>query len=229
MANALGWKHSISYVGASMTQAAESVITLERFRKGKTFQEYLDSGIRNRELFERNYNALVLSDEQKAALKAAAARSNGPHHMVVIGEDWCPDVYRGLGVAQRIAEAAGIELRMFERDQNKDMIAGYLKDGQFESIPVVVIYDRNHREIGHFIERPALANAQIPMTRQVLGDTSPEGIARELGHEPSEDEIKAARAAARDRYLEWQQGDVWAGWRVATVDEVIALLKAATG
>ncbi len=210
-----------------MTQAAESVITIERFRTGKTFQEYLDSGIRNRELFERNYRDLALNDAQTAALKAAVARPNGLDHMVVIGEDWCPDVYRGLGVAQRIAEAAGIELRMFERDQNKDMIAEYLKDGQFESIPVFILYDRNHREIGHLIERPALANAQIPMTRNVLGDTSPEGIARQLGHEPTEDEIKAARAAARDRYLEWQQGEIWAGWRVATVDEVIALLGAA--
>ena len=106
-----------------MTQAAESVITVERFKKGKTFQQYLDSGIRNRELFEENYRGLVISPAQESALKALAAKPNGPDHVVVIGEDWCPDVYRGLGVAQRIAEVLGIELRMFERDQNKDMIA----------------------------------------------------------------------------------------------------------
>lgn len=211
-----------------MTHATGSVITAERFKKGKTFQEYLDSGIRNRDLFERNYRDTSISESQRAALKALAAKPNGPDHVVVIGEDWCPDVYRGLGVAQRIAEGLGIELRMFERDQNKDMIEGYLKDGEFESIPVFVFYDASHRELCHFIERPALANQQIHQTRDVLGDTSPEGIARQLGHEPSDDEIKAARAAARDRYLEWQNGETWAGWRVATVDEVIALLEAAT-
>ena len=211
-----------------MTQTAESVITLERFRTGKTFQEYLESGIRNRDLFERNYNDLAVNEKQKAALQELAAKPNGPHHMVVIGEDWCPDVYRGVGVAQRIAEAMGVELRFFERDHNKDMIAEYLKDGEFESIPVLIFYDRNHRELGHFIERPALANEQIHLTRDVLGDTSPEGIARQLGHEPGEDEIKAARAAARDRYLEWQKGGTWAGWRVATVDEVIDLLRKST-
>lgn len=211
-----------------MAQATGSVITLERFAKGKTFQEYIDSGIRNRELFERNYRDTAVTAAQQAALKALAARPRGPHHVAVIGEDWCPDVYRGLGVAQRIAEAMGAELRMFERDQNKDMMAEYLKDGEFESIPVVIFYDRDHRELGHFIERPALANEQIHQTRDVLGDTSPEGIARQLGHEPSEDEIKAARAAARDRYLEWQKGETWAGWRVATIDEVTALLEQAT-
>jgi hypothetical protein len=208
-----------------VTQAAESVITIERFGKGKTFQEYLASGIRNRNLFEDNYNGLTISAEQERALKELAARPDGPHHVVVIGEDWCPDVYRGAGVAQRIAEAMGIELRYFERDQNKDMIAEYLKNGEFESIPVFVFYDREHREVAHFIERPKLANEQIHQTRDVLGDVSPEGIARKLGHEPSEEEIAAARAESRARYMEWQKGETWAGWRAATVDDIIQLLR----
>ncbi len=212
-----------------MTQATGSVITLDRFAKGKSFQEYLDSGIRNRELFEKNYKNLEISAEQKAALKELASKPGGPHHMVVIGEDWCPDVYRGAGVAQKIAEAAGIEMRYFERDQNKDMIAEYLKDGEFESIPVFVIYNEAHEELAHFIERPKLANEQIHLTRAVLGDTSPAGIAARLGHEPSEEEIAVERAKAREKYMEWQDGDIWANWRVATVDEVIGLLKEKVG
>jgi hypothetical protein len=211
-----------------MTQTAENPITRERFAKGKSWQQYLESGIRNRELFERNYNDLKVNAEQERRLKAVAAKPNGPDHVAVIGEDWCPDVYRGTGIAQRMAETMGIELRYFERDQNKDMIQPYLKDGQFESIPVFVFYDKDHRELAHFIERPVLANEQLHVTRDVLGDTSPEGIARRLGHEPSEDEIAAARAEARTKYLEWQKGETWAGWRSATVDECLELLEKAT-
>ncbi len=209
-----------------MTQATANSITSERFARGKTFREYVESGIRNKELFEQNYNGLVITPGQAAKLKALAAKPGGPHHMVVIGEDWCPDVYRGLGVAQKIAEAMGIELRMFERDQNKDMIQPYLKDGQFESIPVYVFYDRDNHELGHFIERPKLANEQLHVTRDVLGDVSPEGIARRLGHEPSEAEIAAERANAREKYLAWQRdSEIWAGWRTAAVDEIIELLS----
>jgi len=209
-----------------MAQTAESVITPERFKKGKSFQEYLDSGIRNRELFEQNYQRTTISAEQAATLKALAEKPGGVHHMVVIGEDWCPDVYRGAGVGARIAEAAGIEYRFFERDQNKDMIQDYLKDGEFESIPVFIFYDKDHRELGHFIERPALANEQMHEIREVLGDTSPEGIARALGHEPSEAEVADFRARARENYMEWQRtSPTWAGWRDATVAEVIALLS----
>lgn len=207
-----------------MTQTATRALTAERFKQGKTFQEYIESGIRNRELFEQNYNGLKITPEQDKALKDLAARPNGPQRLAVIGEDWCPDVYRGAPVAARIAEAMGIEFRFFERDQNKDLIADYL-NGEFESIPVLVFFDKDHNELGHFIERPKLANEQIHVTREVLGDTSPEGIAKRLGHEPSEDETKQARAEARERYLEWQKGDIWAGWRLATVDEIIVLLS----
>ena len=33
-------------------------------------------------------------------------------------------------------------------------LAEYLKDGEFESIPVYVIYDKNHNELTHFIDHP---------------------------------------------------------------------------
>lgn len=210
-----------------MSQAKPSVVTWERFKSGKTFWEYLDSGIRNRELFLENYEKTVLTEEQVAALKELASRPNGPHHILVIGEEWCPDVYRGAGVAQRIAEAIGAELRFFERDQNKDIMQEYLNQGQFESIPVFVFYDKEHREICHFIERPQIANEQIHEVRKVIGDTSPEALAAQLGREPTEEEVREARARARERYLEWQRtSPLWASWRVATVDECIALLRA---
>src|SRR5262249_15911500 len=135
---------------------------------------------------------------------------------------------RGAPVAARIAETMGVELRFFERDQNKDMIGEYLNNGEFESIPVFIFYDDNHRELAHFTERPALANQQIYIATELMGDMTPEGIAKRLGHEPSEDELKAARAEGREKYMAWQDGAIWAGWRVATVDEVIGLLEKAT-
>ncbi len=211
-----------------MAQATETVITRERFTRGKMYQEYLDTGVRNREQFDDNYESLVISEEQQAALTALAAQPNGPDHMVIIGEDWCPDVYRGMPVGVRIAEALGLEVRIFERDLNKDMIAEYLKDGEFESIPVYIFYNVEHIELAHFIERPALANEQMDQLHEVLGDMRPEAIAQRLGHEPREEEIQQARAEGRERYLEWQRtSDTWANWRVAAVDEVIELLRGA--
>jgi thiol-disulfide isomerase/thioredoxin len=205
--------------------AKETVITPERFQTGKSYQEYVESGIRNRNLFDDNYTGTEVSAEQAAALKELAAKPNGPDHMAVIGEDWCPDVYRGMPVAARIAEALGIEMRVFERDQNKDMIKEYLNHGEFESIPVLVFYDKDHNEITHFIERPKLANEQMGEVAPIMRGAQPDAIKAELGRDPTDEEIAAARAKVRDAYMEWQRGPTWAGWRSATVDEVIGLLR----
>ena len=121
-----------------------------------------------------------------------------------------------------------VQCNVDERDLNKDMIAEYLKDGEFESIPVYIFYNAEHIELAHFIERPGLANEQMDQLHEVLGDMRPEAIAQRLGHEPSEEEIQQARAEGRERYLEWQRtSDTWANWRVAAVDEVIELLRGA--
>jgi len=197
-----------------MTQAPESVITFERFAKGKVFQAYLESGIRNRELFEDNYKNLTISDEQAKALKDLAARPDGPHHLVVIGEDWCPDVYRGAGIAQRIAETMGIEMRFFERDQNKDMIAEYRHHGEFESIPVAVFYAKDMEYIAHWSERPALANEQM---RTELRDM--------YIRLRKPDKTDQEREAAKQETIAFQNGPIWGGWRHETVREVIELLR----
>lgn len=206
------------------SETNRSAATLERYATGKTYEEYVGGGVRNLEQFNDNYEQTKITPAQEARLKALVARPNGPHHLMVIGEDWCPDVYRGAPVAARIAEAMGIEYRYFERDQNKDLIAEFM-NGDFESIPVLVFYDKDHNELGHFIERPELAHGQMHEVTSVIGDVSPQAIAARLGHEPSEDEIKQARAEGRERYMEWQKGPVWATWRDATIDEVIELLS----
>lgn len=209
--------------------SVDSVVTLDRFASGKTFQEYLESGIGNREQFEQNYRELVIDEAHTADLQAIAARPRAPFRVLILGEFGSPDVYRGLPIAVRIAEAIGIESRIFERDRNQDIMAEFLWQGQFESMPVFAFYDRDHRYLCHFTERPQLAHYQFPMVREVMGDTSVEGIAATLGHDPSAEELKAARAQARGRYKEWQRtSDTWAAWRIATVNEVVDLLKRAT-
>ena len=70
-------------------------------------------------------------------------------------------MFRGAPVLAHIAAAAGIEARFFNRDENKDIMAEFLKDGEYESIPVAVFYTKDHENIAHWIERPALANQEM--------------------------------------------------------------------
>ena len=192
-----------------MTQAPQSVVTPERFSSGLTYQEYLSRITRNQDRFQANYDGTTISPEDAEALRALVAREDGPAKMLVLGEDWCPDVYRGLPVLAKIAETAGMELRVFPRDENLDIMNEFLKDGEYQSIPTAVFYTRDHRYITHWIERPAQANEEMHLMRKLY-----EGRTRE--------------EAAPDMRA-FQEGPVWAGWRDATVKEVRQVLEQAVG
>src|SRR3989304_4213408 len=104
-----------------MTQQ-QSVVTPERFISGMTWEQYLNHIQRNREKFEYNYRETRLTDEDIAALRRLVETPEGPARVLALAEDWCPDVFRGLPVVARIAGGAGLELYIFPRDQNPDIM-----------------------------------------------------------------------------------------------------------
>lgn len=194
-----------------MTQQRESVVTPERFASGYTWQQYLaERVVRNREKFQYNYDETRLSDEDAEAFRRLAALPNGPARVLALGEDWCPDVFRGLPVMARIAEAAGMDLRIFPRDDNTDIMNEFLNQGEHQSIPTFVFYTRDHRYIAHWVERPARANAELDEVQKLFA-----GLDREKD-----------RDKMRELYNEFQQGPTWASWREAEIKEILALLEA---
>ncbi|MCB0187432.1 MAG: SelT/SelW/SelH family protein, partial [Caldilineaceae bacterium] len=91
-----------------------------------------------------------------------------------IAEDWCGDVIANLPVVGKLAEQSGkINLRVFLRDQNLDIMDQYLKAGQFRSIPVFVLFDEEFNELGYWIERPAKMTELMAEMRGKLFATDP--------------------------------------------------------
>ena len=188
-----------------MTQQPDSVVTPERFASGMTWQEYVEHIKRNREKFAYNYDETDLSESDAEAFRSLAAKADGPAKVLALGEDWCPDVFRGLPVMVRIAEAAGLELRIFPRDENLDIMKEFLNQGEHQSIPTFVFYTGDHRYIAQWIERPAKANAEMSQVTALF-----------QGKERDE---------AMSLYNEFQRGPVWASWRQETVRELRELLQ----
>src|SRR5213593_2780562 len=132
----------------------EARVTMDRprFAQGLTFDAYKRQMTRNRERFEENERRVELRPDDVAAFRDLPR----PLHVVVLAEDWCGDVIANLPVVGRLAEASGkLDLRVFLRDQNDDLMQRWLNQGKYKSIPVVVFYDEGFRELGHWIERPA--------------------------------------------------------------------------
>lgn len=199
-----------------MVQQKESVVTPQRFNDGMTYEQYVASIERNQKRFQENYDGTQVSPEDAAKFKELMARPNGPAKLLVIGEDWCPDVFRGVPVFAKLAEATGLEMRVFARDQHKDIMAEFLNAGEFESIPVAVFYTKDMDYIAHFIERPALAQAQM------------RDLAPMYARLRKPDQTPEEQAAAKQEYIDFQNGPIWGGWRQETIREVTRLVDEKT-
>lgn len=127
-------------------------ITRERFGQGMGYIDYKEQMTRNRDRLEENEGSVRLDPDDLAFFAGLPQ----PLNVLVLAEDWCGDVIANLPVLARLAEESGrLNLGIFLRDQNLDLMDQYLKDGQHRSIPVFVFFDQDFRELGHWIERPA--------------------------------------------------------------------------
>src|SRR5271154_5279700 len=105
---------------------ATTVVTPARFAQGLSYADFLAQATVNRDKFELYYNDSPLSTQDISFFKTAAASPNGPAKILALAEAWCGDVYRELPTMARIAEATGIDLRIFLRDENADIMDEFL-------------------------------------------------------------------------------------------------------
>ena len=120
------------------------------------------------------YTKARLTDEQTAAIRWLTAQPGGPAKIAVLSEDWSSDCRRDVPYLARLAEAGGLELRIFTRDGermlmkglpdpaaggNADLVIEYAneKNGQrFATVPVAVFFTRDFAELYRYIEYPAI-------------------------------------------------------------------------
>ena len=145
-----------------MSQATATVVTPARFAEGFTYSGFLKQATINLDKFAESYQSVPLTDEDIAFFRKSAALPHGPKKILALAEAWCGDVYRELPTVARIAEAAGLDLRVFFRDENPDIMDEFLSNnGKSRAIPVFVFYTADQQYITHFTERSASAHAGL--------------------------------------------------------------------
>jgi len=191
---------------------ASTVVTPIRFEQGLRYADFLAQATVNRDKFDLYYNESPLSADDLAFFKKAAALPNGPAKILALAEAWCGDVYRELPTVARIAEATGMDLRIFLRDQNPDIMDEFLSnDGKSRAIPVFVFYTRDTRYITHFTERSAGAHVELAaIIDQVKSKLN---LPREGGFATVPEAVKQAFlrelvARTKPRFPEWRKESI---------------------
>ena len=145
-------------------------MTRERFESGLSYDRYKAAMTRNRDRVEANEARVSLDPETVRAFKALPS----PLNVIVLAEDWCGDVIANLPVLGRLAKEVGtLDVRIFYRDQNLDLMERWLNQGKYQSIPVIAFFDGTFRELGHWIERPASVTALRAEKRRAIFASDP--------------------------------------------------------
>jgi thioredoxin family protein len=232
-----------------------SVVTPERFAQGRTFDQYVthagsaenlqreawggyhpDAGSLpaprkdNSAVFRDRYARTRLADHQVAAIRWLASQPGGPAKMLVISEDWSSDCRRDVPALARLAEAGGLELRIFDRDGKKilgtrrpdpvaypdgnhDLMLELMntKNGaEWASVPAVGIYTRDFRLLHRYHEYPAIYHKD-----RVRGGQQ----ARRAGESAADAEARGSR-----EFAAMQASPFFDLWACAAIDEILSAL-----
>jgi len=123
----------------------------ERYGAALTFPEYLEKVEANRDLWHGLWKRAVLPVD----LVERASEVEGRWYLAALTEDWCGDAVNSLVWVARLAEVLpNVELRIFSRDSNPDLMDAHLTGGVARSIPVVMAYGSDFRETGWWGPRP---------------------------------------------------------------------------
>ena len=128
-------------------------MTKERFAEGLTLEQYVEQMTVNKERFVSALDRAAGEVRDANVLE----RLGQPRKVLVITEDWCGTSLACVPFVARLVEGhPDIELRVFLRDANPDVMDQYLKRGVYRSIPVIAFFDEQMNELARFIEqRPA--------------------------------------------------------------------------
>ena len=123
-------------------------MTPERFAQGMSFAAYLAQMRTNKERFEKRLAESEITPADREAIRGRKLK------ILVITEDWCGDALVGFPALARLVDGApDVEMRVFLRDANPDVMDQYLKRGLYRTIPVFVFFDEQMNELARFMER----------------------------------------------------------------------------
>ena len=124
----------------------------ERFTTGMEHSDFLK--ILSTKLFnyQTNFERALVTEDDRAFFTGL-----GTFKVLVIAEPWCGDVVSILPVVARLLNnLENVEMRIFLRGKNPDLMDRYLTNGK-KSVPKFVFFDEDFKELGVWGPRPAEA------------------------------------------------------------------------
>jgi len=120
-------------------------------------EDLLNYSLLNDKRMKRLDKTIKISEETIAKLKDIKE----PQTWLVLTEGWCGDAAQNLPVINKIAEEnSNIELKLVLRDENLELMDGFLTNGG-RSIPKLIALDKDNKVIDTWGPRPVVATKMV--------------------------------------------------------------------
>lgn len=158
---------------------------------GMTFEEFVDASKPEHQGLWRDVYRIAHVSEWALSLPGEERR------LLVIAEDWCGDAVNIVPVlAKWVAAVPGFSLRIVRRDEHPELMNRYLTNGS-RSIPMVIVLDRQCREVGHWGPRPRELQAWVMANKDTMPkDERYREVRRWYARDHGETSIREVLAAA---------------------------------
>ena len=125
------------------------MVTRERFEQGMTLPQYIEHmSVNKRRFVEALADVTIGPAGERILASLPTAR-----RVLVLTEDWCGTCLAEVPFVARLVEGRpDLEMRLFPRDANPDLMDQFLKKGLYRSIPVFAFFDEDMNELARFIE-----------------------------------------------------------------------------
>lgn len=112
------------------------------YEQAQPIKEYVNEMTTNKDQLLDIYQSFQLpkNDERLDKIK------DKNYKVLVITEDWCGDAMMNIPVLLNVADYANIEVKVFHRDEDTNLIDQYLTNGTARSIPIFVFLNENHEQ-----------------------------------------------------------------------------------
>lgn len=158
----MAFKFTIEHIQRSLKYEDYIALTEDLVRNKKTTGfDQSDSMVEytrlNLQRMKRIEKTTVITEELKNTLKNITDKL----YWIVITEPWCGDAANIVPLIYKITESSNnIEMRLFLRDENNDIMNEYLTNGT-KSIPILICLDENFNEKGIWGPRPEKLKQEI--------------------------------------------------------------------
>ncbi len=130
------------------------------FDKGMTSEEYIEYMKVHKENTEAIRNGFMIPEEDVEVLNKLGEHSL---RVIAITEDWCGDAMLNIPILLKVADAAGMDVRMIVRDENLELMDQYLTNGTSRAIPIFIFIDREGNE-------KLVWGPRAPMVKKIVDD-----------------------------------------------------------